>query len=225
MIKLFDNQSNDAIFTTECVVALIEESWKLYQGEIFLLVFVPFVVYAFTCLIYFSLFYDSKDWLGKPAITENVAMKTALKAWIYFFTVYMFSFEVLQMIDRGWEYFTGMFNLADLCSTGLILFLLLTEDSFDDDSVINDKTRMTLAGITILMTWYKVFNLMRLFNNYAFFINLLNKTFIDKMFTSFMAMLIILTLGVANMLYIFNKKRGDGYEEFEDWDDKDVVNK
>ena len=40
-----------------------------------------------------------------------------------------------------------------------------------------------------------------------------------------MVMLIILIFCVANMLYIFNKKRGSDYEKYEDWNDKDVVNK
>ena len=75
------------------------------------------------------------------------------------------------------------------------------------------------------MTWYKIFYWMRLFNNFAFFINLLSRTFSDKYFVSFMTMLIILTLAIANMVYIFNKKRGDYYEDFQSWDDRNLVNK
>ena len=113
-------------------------------------------------------------------------------------------------------------NYADQSSTFLILYLLIGEDFLQEDSSrTNEQYKLTLSGIAVMMTWYKVFYWMRLFNNFAFFINLLNKTFNDKYFISFMAMLIILTLGVANMVFIFNKKRGDYYEEYVD---QEVVN-
>ena len=91
----------------------------------------------------------------------------------------MFSFEVLQMFDKGWSYFNDLFNLADMASTALILFLLITEETFKDDHDMNRQTRMTLAGVAIAFTWFKLFYWMRLFKNFAFFINLLIKTFND----------------------------------------------
>ena len=210
------------MYTTEFVVTLIEEFWEVYQTSIFLLVFIPFSFYAIACIVYFSLYYEP----DKINSGEDSLVKWALKVWIYIITLYMFSFEVFQIIDKGlMDYLSELSNWSDQLSTFLILYLLIGEDFLrDNSSQITEQHNLTFAVIAVMMTWFKVFYWMRLFNNFAFFMNLLSKTFNDKNFISFMAMLIILTLGAANMVYIFNKKRGEYYEEYEAWNDKNVVN-
>ena len=76
------------MYTTEFVVTLIEEFWEIYQTSIFLLVFIPFALYAIACVVYFSLFYDTDN------SGESSKVKQVLKVWIYMITLYMFSFEV-----------------------------------------------------------------------------------------------------------------------------------
>ena len=120
------------MYSTEFVSTLIEEFWQCYQTSIFLLVFIPFAFYAVSCIVYFSVYYDSGNWVDKTPEFENYTVKLILKVWIYVITLYMFSFEVFQMKDNGLKYITELINVADLCSTGLILYLLITEDFFSE---------------------------------------------------------------------------------------------
>ena len=55
LINTLNTQATDSLFGTEFITILIEEFWELYQMAIFLVVFIPFMIYAVACLLYFTL--------------------------------------------------------------------------------------------------------------------------------------------------------------------------
>ena len=55
LIKTLNNQASDALYSTPLVQTLVDEFWELYKVSIFVAVFVPFMVYAFCCICYFTL--------------------------------------------------------------------------------------------------------------------------------------------------------------------------
>ena len=122
-------------------------------------------------------------------------------------TFYMFSFEVLQMMDRKWSYFDDLANWVDQISSLLVLCLLIKNEWFID-TLYDLPYEHVLSTVIVGLTWYKVFYWMKLFNTTAFFINLLGKTFEDVNFKAFFIMIVILILAFSNMVYILNNARG-----------------
>ena len=94
-----------------------------------------------------------------------------------------------------------------MISISLILFLMASNDFFGWKKFWIGW-QSTVAVIAIGLTWYKFFYWMKLFKATAFFINLLDRTFSDKNFRAFIVMMIILTCTCANILFIFNQRRG-----------------
>ena len=64
-----------------------------------------------------------------------------------------------------------------------------------------------MAALAIASTWFKAFYWMRLFEETAFFINLLTKTF--EGIKAFTVMMIILIMAIGNVMFVLNLKDKD----------------
>ena len=73
-----------------------------------------------------------------------------------------------------------------------------------------------MASIAVLLTWYKIFYWMKLFNTPAFFIDLLSETMADQKFRAFCIMMIVMILMFTNVFYIMNQERGGEFKYSED---------
>ena len=80
--------------------------------------------------------------------------------------------------------------------------LLMIKHDFDKHHWYDFSTQQTLSAIIVAFVWFDAFYWMRLFYDYAFFINLLTATITD--IKAFAIMLIILLVGFANVIYIFS---------------------
>ena len=79
---------------------------------------------------------------------------------------------------------------------------LILKAGFLPNHLYGNETEKKLATLAVGFVWYKAFYWMRLFDETAFFINLLNATFQGIM--AFVIMMILLLLGVSNCLYVLN---------------------
>lgn len=143
--------------------------------SIFISVFVPFMIYALCCIWYFTLHSvrmmgnATKDDEYEQASVSEIISKQIVIA----LTFFMLSFEYLQIVDSGWDYFKERTNWVDQTSSILILFMILKHDYFPRE-MFNLKYEQLAASLVVLGTWYKIFYWMKLFNTPAFFINLLS---------------------------------------------------
>ena len=55
LINTLNTQPSDSLFSTEFVMVLVDEFWDLYQLAIFIIVFVPFIIYTLATILYFTL--------------------------------------------------------------------------------------------------------------------------------------------------------------------------
>ena len=55
LINTLNTQASESLFGTEFITVLIDEFWDTYQMAIIIVVFIPFMIYAAACLIYFTL--------------------------------------------------------------------------------------------------------------------------------------------------------------------------
>ena len=93
----------------------------------------------------------------------------------------MLSFEYFQIIDKKWDYLKERTNWVDQLSSVWVLFMVIKNDYFEG-SIYNLEYEQIYASIAVLLTWYKIFYWMKLFNTPAFFINLLQETMVDSKF-------------------------------------------
>ena len=55
LINTLNTQASDNLFSLPLVQTLVDEFWELYMVTIFVAVFIPFLVYALSCICYFTL--------------------------------------------------------------------------------------------------------------------------------------------------------------------------
>ena len=104
------------------------------------------------------------------------------------------------------SYFFELTNWNDCGSLVAYLFLMIKYDFFYDDWFSFENFKF-MAALAIASTWFKAFYWMRLFEETAFFINLLTKTF--EGIKAFTVMMIILIVAIANVIYVLNLKDKD----------------
>ena len=55
LMKNINVRRDETIYTNEFLVTIIDAFWSLHQTQIILTNFIPFLLYAFFCIIYFPL--------------------------------------------------------------------------------------------------------------------------------------------------------------------------
>ena len=117
LINTLDTQASENLFKLPLVQTLVDEFWELYMVTIFVSAFVPFIVYAFACVYYFT--------IHSVRITQNTIISDdsdpelesmseyVAKLLVISLTFFMICFEVFQLIDKGRVYFYSLQNLVD----------------------------------------------------------------------------------------------------------------
>ena len=113
-------------------------------------------------------------------------------------------------MDKKLQYFKNFSNWVDQFSTLLVLIILIRKDWFND--WLSDMTyEHVLSAVVVSLTWFQLFYWMKLFNQTAFFMNLLAQIFDDVNFRAFFIMTVLMILAFANIIYILNIQRGPDY--------------
>lgn len=86
--------------------------------------------------------------------------------------------------------------------TSAFLNLILVLNECLDHAIIDSTTLKFSSMLAVAFVWYKIFYWMRLFKDFAFFMNLLIRTLTD--IVPFMVMVGILMMGFSNILFILN---------------------
>ena len=82
--------------------------------SIIVAVFLPFLIYAISCIFYFTIYSvrNTKNSINDIDEPEGWIEYIA-KVLVYSLTLYMLSFEIFQVIDRKWAYLGSLTNWAD----------------------------------------------------------------------------------------------------------------
>jgi hypothetical protein len=176
-----------------------------------LAIFCPFLAYATACVVYFTLHAARQQESAiQGSLIPQGNVEFISKMLVYSLTIYMFAFEIFQIIDKKWGYFKQLSNLVKQTSYVLVLVMLIKNEWFID-TFYDIPRDLMLTAIVIALTWYKLFYWMKLFNTTAFFMNVFTKTFEDSNFQAFFIMTVIMILSFANIIYILNIDRGPTY--------------
>ena len=201
-----DRAPHESLFSTELIITLTEHFWDYYYKRIFVLCFIPYIVYFIATIIYVSTF--SVDGISEDeryALTVEFVLRITIIISMIYFSV----FEIDQILRQGWSYFLDVFNafdwLAFLFNTIIIWNIVNDSDTkspTDQPMAENRKNLRTIAAISIFFMWVKTFYWMRLFSSTSFYIRLIRETLNDVKY--FLILFIFMLMCFGNAIYIMN---------------------
>jgi len=114
------------------------------------------------------------------------------------------SLEVGQMIESGFGYFADYWNCIDSCSLVLntIYLSMFTTCCIVETEFFSIEAMTTVGSFCCFFMWIKVFYWMRLFSALAYYVKLIQLTFVDSM--PFILMVFIILAAFANFIYVEN---------------------
>jgi len=202
-IKILCETENNEVFACDQVRVFLDFMWQGYYKAIFDSLFVPFVCY-FTSFVLYATYFANVD---TPTLSFSFMFK--LLTLIVLGKTFM-TFVILEAVefrsDMG-GYFVNIRNYVDLCSlvlNALYVFFQLTGS-------MEQKTLNIMAAFAVFLLYMKLFYWMKLFKPYSAFIRVITE--IGKDIRVFSIMLLICLACFANVLMLMQHNRGDGDDE------------
>lgn len=189
--------SNDNIFTVESVRTSIRFLWGFYQPEIIKKIYLPYMLYFASFIIYVSLIYGSQYGKYGPAYIVSL--------YIIGYSAYILFMEFKQFVDQGAKYFempSFIWNFLDILSSSLVIMFLMLDIFNDFFPLIPDMILRVFAAIATFLLWLKFFSYLRIFNKFSSFIRMIMEMFKDM--SIFLAMLLLGILSFANTYYVLD---------------------
>lgn len=196
LVNLLANTNNETLFNTKQVNTVIDLLWDRYQDEIFRKIFMNYVVYFSSALIYFTFFLKSTD-----QNFMTIALGLALKI-LVLINMFIFEFiEWFQLKNSGLaDYITDFWNVFDQISFFLNITTMLMH-AFDAPI----GSQKTIASVAVFVLYVKFFYWLRLFDSTAAFIRMLKEIIID--IVPFLTFLVVCVGMFANSLLILDQGR------------------
>lgn len=226
LITVLSECSVDSILTTKQLRLVVDLIWSYFQIAILKYILVPFMVYMF-CSIYNIgvLITEFNEMIYADMTNEEEQEKYHfLRLKIYLVTtiqtlllIFFASFECLQILDTGiWSYIGDYWNCVDLAQLigNAILIILITITVAFENEMISIKFIRTVGAIVCFFLWIKMFYWARLFTNLAYYVKLIQDTFIESNYFIFMVMLIIISFATFFFVVDQNLKGKQIYTDF-----------
>ena len=200
-IKALVETESELMYTTDFMITIIEEFWNLYQVSIFLTCLLPFLVYLYAAVRYFSYYLSNLEYE-----IEHPWKRISLQIVIIVLTVYFTFFEVRQARKSLIRYLLEFQNLVEYSSSAINVLLVILDCYIapEDQAGHNDRLQI-LSSLAVLLMWVRLFFWMRLFKSTAFYARLLADTFKDVL--PFMVLYFMVITLFANVFFILQEKR------------------
>ncbi len=190
------------VFQSQFIESLLDRFWDDAQYHIFKTMFCPFVcLVTLTILFFMSALSNSED-----------EIEALWKRWIHGlctapFFIYQIKLELKQAEAAKSEYFKSIWNWVDMISLALTTFIFMS--MMTPNPMIALETLRVLAALASCTLLYKVFDWLRLFEDTAFYILLMEETLKD--IQAFMILLIVAlaSFGVPMIILDFNRTEDD----------------
>lgn len=101
------------------IQAIIDRKWPLAREYTIKLLFVPFIVYNILFVTYSNVF------VGQYEMTDSLKVGMyIISGCLYLFSCYFLQNEVRQIYISGFEYFTSVWNYADIIPPCFIIVIV-----------------------------------------------------------------------------------------------------
>lgn len=116
---------------------------------------------------------------------------------------YFLYYELIALFESRLSYFTDAFNVLDVISLSLNVFVIFSYGYGKDWA--DERSTRSIAAVAVVFLWSKLFYWMRLFGNTSYFIRMITDTFYDIRYFTLLFVAILFTFG--NAIYILNYNR------------------
>ena len=224
-IEMIAEAPNESLFSTEIIVSLVEYFWDDYYGQIYNKVFIPFMIYFVLTIGYFSVMVTED--MPPEQVWNFWSAEFAVRNIALIFLLYFLLYEFYQLLSNRLIYFTDVYNLFDLSSAIINVFIMFSY-GYGYDWVDPDRTRQ-IAAVAVILMWIKAFYWMRLFGSTSYFIRMIGETFYDIRFFIFLFFTILFTFGNAMFILNYNRKLTQAQidamtpEELESYEEETII--
>ena len=138
--------------------------WRKVKPHIIRKLFVPFIFYFLIFLVYITMAFAA-EMVGGDSENPSEALKwveTSLAIIFILFCVYFLGVEIIQFqsLEEKSEYFTTFWNVLDLLSLMLNIFISFADLVFSAEA----KFLRPFVAIAALIMWMKLFYFCRIFD-------------------------------------------------------------
>ena len=178
---------------------MTDHFWQRYQRHLLLKCALPYLVYQ-VCTIYYT-----SEYALVGVDSDHVWDFTGefvLRCILIILNIYFVYFEIRDVMRDGLSYLFDPFNYLDVLKLSLNMYLIgEAVDGTNSDEKKSDYLR-GLAATAVVLTWFKSFYWLRLFDSTSFYVRLIVETLFDIKYFIILFVIILLTFG--NALYILS---------------------
>ena len=210
--KYLSNNDRPGIFDNELIKVLLQE--QNYTGQIFMKVFLPYIVWMALLLIYFMRsipVYDRPNGFFDTDDVNTLLLRILITA----LSGYLAYFETQQMLFLGRYYFNDIWNYGYICSLIVDTYIIVEHStSFTE---VSDQNLIRITSLASITLWLLLMYWMRLFQRMAFYVKMLTEIIYDLHQFMVLFIMILCTFATAYTIIIEfndNKLEEDQYVEF-----------
>jgi uncharacterized membrane protein len=168
-----------SLFDNKGIINLIEFRWPLAREYVIKRLFVPFVIFLFTFVLYMGQIYE---WREKEGFFYEAANQSCM-AVLLAQSLYFIGIELYQLGNNGLDYFRSFWNYLDLVPPILILVFipLALNGTFDkvDEVKQNQTLESSLQATISLLMWLKLLYFLRIFEKTGYLIKIIVAVCVD----------------------------------------------
>lgn len=196
LLRVLSTTENDSIFAQAQIRVFVDFMWQGYYDAIFSQLFLPFICYFLSFILYTTYFAHHKI----DDISFNFIMKIICLVVFGKTFVTMLILEIIKFRSQGWTYFLNLSSVTDCLSLILNTVYVIGQLAGRDEEELN-----VIAAVCLLLMWSKLYSWMKLFKPFSAFIRMISE--ICKDVQVFLVMLFISIGAFANIVMVLNLNR------------------
>ena len=201
-LQQLSETGNLGFFEIDVVKHIIMFQWSYFLPKIIIYLFTPFIVHFLLFVLYTTWILDKKynyyekwnNWY-----TASFSMGIA----ILVFQVFFIYIEIHQLIFHKLNYFKSFWNMLDISSILLNIAVVVW-----DFTQCNVNDIIAIACVAVLVLWFRLFYLLRVFKETAYLISMIQAIIIEMKY--FVLALAIAIIAFANTFFILGRNSPDG---------------
>ena len=201
-LEKLSTTDNLRYFEIEVIKNVVMFQWEIFLPRIIAYLFTPFIGFFLLFILYTTWILNEKQEETDDSGPWHTTAFT-IGIIVLVFQLFFVWVEVNQLRFHGRTYFTSFWNWLDLLSimiNALVVIMDLTE--FKDNEV------NVVACISVLVLWFRLFYLLRVFADTAYLISMIQAIILEMKY--FVLALVIAILAFSNTFYILGRNADDG---------------
>ena len=197
VITILAEAPDQSLFSTTLVETLIHHFYDEYYKAVIGLVFIPYIVYFIGAQVFFTRNLDA-DYHNTGVIMDEILMGAGILYFLYI--------EVRQFQKGPIDYLTDGFNLFEVTSLLLNIQLLFSRfyEREEEKYLFNLMEKYTAGSLASFLMWFELVYLLRLFENFSYYIILIRNTLTDIIYFMYVYVIVLLAFGFG--LYILDNE-------------------